>query len=104
MSRPENSVPDSNDFISGENNWDGCHTDHALPCYKNEMACSVSLTALGGGKRFQLDSNGIPDHNSWALTGRTSVISEDSSNSTLNVTLNLTLIRRALIIKLAKAK
>ena len=55
------------------------------------MACSVSLTALGGGKRFQLDSNGIPDHNSWALTGRTSVISEDSSNLTLNVTPNLTL-------------
>ena len=75
-------------FVLAENNWDGCHSDHNLPCYKNELACSVSVTTLGGGKRFQLDSNGIPDHNSWALTGSTSVIAEASFISTFGRRLN----------------
>ena len=65
------------------------------------MACSVELTALGGGKRFQMDSNGIPDHNSWALTGRESVISEDSFNVAI---FELHFFRSALIMKLYKAK
>ena len=35
-------------FISDENNWDGCHYNHQLPCYKNEQKCEVTMTLLGG--------------------------------------------------------
>ena len=35
-----------NQRASGENNWDGCHYNHQLPCYKNEQKCEVSMTPL----------------------------------------------------------
>lgn len=34
-------------IFSDENNWDGCHYNHQLPCYKNEQKCEVSMTPLG---------------------------------------------------------
>ena len=34
-------------LIVGDNNWDGCHYNHQLPCYKNEQKCEVSMTPLG---------------------------------------------------------
>ena len=32
------------------------------------------------GQRIQIDSNGIPDHSAWALTGSTSTITEQSNS------------------------
>ena len=32
------------------------------------------------GERIQIDSNGIPDHSAWALTGSTSTITEQSNS------------------------
>lgn len=60
---------------SASNNWDGCHYNHQLPCYKKELKCEVSTalaTQNGSTPRIQLTSNGIPDHSAWALTGQTS--------------------------------
>ena len=41
-------------LISGDNNWDGCHYNHQLPCYKNEQKCEVSMSPLGQDVYFFL--------------------------------------------------
>ena len=67
---------DPNYYFQDNNNWDGCHYNQQLPCYKNEFECEVALTSVSSGTRLQLISNGIPDHSAWAMTGQTSIITE----------------------------
>ena len=80
---------------SSENGFDGCHPEHALPCYETNLACESEITKLNNGNQIVIRSNNIPglskfllfflfiritsDHNSWALTGRTSTIEENSN-------------------------
>ena len=64
-----------NRVASASNNWDGCHYNHRLPCYKKSLTCDVSTslaTQNASVKRILLEANGIPDHSAWALTGSTS--------------------------------
>ena len=64
-----------NRVASDNNNWDGCHYNHNLPCYKKALQCDVSTelaTQNGSTPRILLSANGIPDHSAWALTGQTS--------------------------------
>ena len=65
-----------NDYFQDNNNWDGCHYNQNLPCYKNEFECEVAMTSVSSGTRLQIISNGVPDHSAWAMTGQTSIITE----------------------------
>ena len=53
---------DENHFITNNN--------LLVKCEKNPLS----------GERIQIDSNGIPDHSAWALTGSTSTITEQSNS------------------------
>jgi len=71
-----------NEYASAANNWNGCHYDMSLPCYRKQIDCSITVTVNptpNALQRIQFESNGIADHNSWALTGRNSATVETNS-------------------------
>ena len=73
---------ETNVYASEDNGWRGCHAEQDLPCYETELACSVSLSDTGANSdipRIIFRSNGIPDHNSWAMAGRASTIEEQNN-------------------------
>ena len=61
------------------NSFFGCHPDQTFPCYRTELECSMEMTDATTNNaivRLLIRSNGIPDHNSWGMSGPDATIEE----------------------------
>merc|ERR1712061_124107 len=58
---------------SANNGYNGCYYEGPSTCYRKQLDCEVSMTEVTQSSsipRLEILSNGIPDHNAWALTGQ----------------------------------
>lgn len=74
-----------NETATAANDWNGCHLDQGLPCYRSQRLCDLDVSLFVPNNpskptRIHLNASGIPDHNAWGLVENSYIGHQDNAN------------------------